>query len=80
MLRQNFVHRKHMYLVLFEDGSHCIVAAYHSLVTGILQVTRANVFPYTFDSLGSRELQLPVRKCPALGTKGVISTYLDFII
>ena len=47
-----------MDLVLFEDGSHCVVAAYLSLVARVLQIVLSNVLPYAFDCLGPRKLLL----------------------
>ena len=47
-----------MDLVLFEDGAHGVVAADHAFVVGILEVVRADIDPYSFDSLGPRELEV----------------------
>jgi len=46
---QNLGHLKHVHFVLFENSSHGVIAADLSLVTGILKVICANIFPELFD-------------------------------
>ena len=56
VLIENFVHREHVDFILLEDSTHGVVTSDHSFVVGILKIVGADIDPYPFDGLRSREL------------------------
>lgn len=54
VLIENFGHGKHVYPILLEDSTHCIVTEDVASVTGILKFMFVNILPDFLDRLGSR--------------------------
>lgn len=58
MVAEEFIHRKHINLVLLEDGVQLFVAQDLSLIAGILQAVSLDVVPDFLDYLWTGELQV----------------------
>ena len=67
VLAENFVHREHMYFVLFEYSPQGLVAADHALVSWILQFMSTDVCPNALNCLRARELSTTVSQALAVG-------------